>query len=150
MSTWVPGRALVQTPQPQPIREQGSSELRVTHINGPGPQKPSSRSGFITQRESDTPQTQLSKHPARHSPPGHYQVSIGNFQLIRVSEATERFGDFELMWMRPGIKIILIRSTQVKSYPIVSLVGYSNRSVASIQKRSLNIIFPIKDYLEIQ
>ena len=45
--------------------------LRVTHINGPGPQEPSSRSGAILPREgdTDTPHPPLSKHPARHPSP---------------------------------------------------------------------------------
>ena len=73
--------------------------LRVTHINGPGPQEPSSRSGAILPREgdTDTPHSPNILHVI--PPPGQPAEIFSNF---------ERGLEILTFEMRPspGIKII--------------------------------------------
>ena len=140
VSTWGPGRGEAQTPLDQPIRGQHCvrltnqragwqwlSRLRVTHINGPGPQEPSSRSGYITQGEREPPPATSCKS----SLPGATSDSI---LILNFRFREERFGDFN-SWR--WILALVLKSfksgqttSEVRSY--CQLVGYQNRSEAYI------------------
>ena len=78
--------------------------LRVTHINGPGPQEPSSRSGAILPREgdTDTPHSPNILHVI--PPPGKPAEIFSTFE----SRSRERGLEILTLEMRPGpgIKII--------------------------------------------
>ena len=137
VSTWGPGRGEAQTPLAQPIRGQHCvrltnqragwqwlSRLRVTHINGPGPQEPSSRSGYITQGEG-APPLLSSLHILQVIPP------LGQLSF---RFKWERFGDFNSWRWNLALVLKSFKSGQttseVRSY--CQLVGYQNRSEAYI------------------